>query len=136
MQTPPLLLPAILAWCLTITPCPAQQATITIDTSPAGRQQTIDGFGACLSGSEGQQGWWQSLYFDDLRCSLLRVDLTPQFVSPYADFTYNSPWFHNHPALPGPDGNNARTYTSAADYTRSWTFVLNGQTRRSRLPSP
>ena len=110
-------------------PCRAQQtnATVTVDPSPAGRQQVIDGFGTCLSGTEGQQSWWQSLYFDDLRCSLLRVDLTPQFVSPYAEFTYNSPWFHHHPSLPGPNGNNARTYTSAADYTRAWSFAVNGQ---------
>ena len=39
---------------------------VTIDTSPAGRRQVMDGFGTCLSGSEGQQGWWQQLYFDDL----------------------------------------------------------------------
>ncbi|MBE7212627.1 MAG: hypothetical protein INR65_16535, partial [Gluconacetobacter diazotrophicus] len=125
------LLPTAVVICLLAAgPCRAQQqasATVTVDTSPAGRQQTVDGFGTCLSGAEGQQDWWQSLYFDDLRCSLLRVDLTPQFVSPYADFTYNSPWFHNHPALPGPDGNNARVYTSAADYTRAWTFSVNGQ---------
>ena len=111
-------------------PVHAQQATaatVTIDTSSAGRQQTIDGFGTCLSGVEGQQSWWQSLYFDDLRCTLLRVDLTPQFVSPYADFSYNSPWFHNHPALPGPDNNNVRTYTGATDYTRAWTFTASGQ---------
>ncbi len=38
---------------------PAQ--TVTIDTSPAGQQQVIDGFGTCLSGSEGQQSWWQRL---------------------------------------------------------------------------
>ena len=127
MKTPSFFLSATLTFFLTATSGLAQQATVTIDTSPAGRQQVIDGFGTCLSGAEGQQSWWQSLYFDDLRCSLLRVDLTPQFVSPYADFTYNSPWFHNHPALPGPDGNNARVYTSAADYTRAWTFAVNGQ---------
>ena len=102
-------------------------ATVSLDTSAAGRQQTIDGFGTCLSGTEGQQAWWQSLYFDDLRCTLLRVDLTPQFVSSYSDFTYNSPWFHNHPPLPGPDGNNARVYTSATDYTRAWTISVDGQ---------
>ncbi len=99
------------------TPTPA---TITLDTSTAGRQQVIDGFGTCLSGTEGQQPWWQTLYFDDLRCTLLRADLTPQFVSPYSDYTYNSPWFHNHPALPGPDNNNVRTYTGAGDYTRAF----------------
>ncbi len=105
----------------------ATPATVTLDTSAAGRQQVIDGFGTCLSGTEGQQPWWQSLYFDDLRCTLLRVDLTPQFVSPYADFSYNSPWFHNHPPLPGPDNNNVRTYTSATDYTRALNFTSNGQ---------
>ena len=127
MKIQPLLLATFLAWWLAVAPGRAQQATVTVDSSPAGRQQVIDGFGTCLSGAEGQQGWWQSLYFDDLRCSLLRVDLTPQFASPYADFTYNSPWFHNHPALPGPDGSNTRTYTSAADYTRAWTFTVDGQ---------
>ena len=104
-------------------PAPAQTvipATVTLDTSAAGRQQTIDGFGTCLGGTEGQQPWWQTLYFDNLRCTLLRVDLTPQFISPYSDYTYNSPWFHNHPALPGPDNNNVRTYTNAADYTRAF----------------
>ena len=91
---------------------------ISIDTSAGARGQTIDGFGTCLSGSEGQQAWWQELYFDDLESSILRVDLTPAFKSPYSDFVYNSPWYGNNPALPGPDGNNVRTYTNAADYTR------------------
>ena len=92
--------------------------TVTIDTSPAGRRQAMDGFGTCLSGTEGEQAWWQNMYFNDLQASMLRVDLTPSFKSPYSDFTYNSPWFHNSPALPGPENNNVRTYTSAADYTR------------------
>ena len=92
--------------------------TVTIDTSPSGRRQVIDGFGTCLSGTEGEQTWWQKLYFDDLRASMLRMDLTPVFKSPYSDFSYNSPWFHNNPALPGPDNNNVRTYTDASDYTR------------------
>lgn len=92
--------------------------TVTIDTSPAGRHQRIDGFGTCLAGTEGEQVWWRQLYFDDLRASILRMDLTPVFQPPYSDFTYNSPWFHNNPALPGPDNNNVRTYTNAADYTR------------------
>ena len=78
----------------------------------------MDGFGTCISGTEGEQAWWQNLFFDDLRASILRMDLTPAFKSPYSDFTYNSPWFHNNPALPGPDNNNARTYTNASDYTR------------------
>lgn len=91
---------------------------ITIDTSAAGRRQVIDGFGTCLSGSEGQQSWWQQLYFDDLGASMLRVDMTPNFRSPFSDYTYNSPWFHNNPPLPGPDTNNVRTYTNATDYKR------------------
>jgi hypothetical protein len=91
---------------------------VSIDTSVSGRGQTIDGFGTCLSGSEGQQAWWQALYFDDLQCSILRMDLTPTFKSPYSDFVYNSPWYGTNPALPGPDGNNVRTYTNATDYTR------------------
>ncbi len=125
----PSVLRSLAAGCLlAVTPLAhAQQATtpatVTLDTSAAGRQQVIDGFGTCLGGTEGQQAWWQSLYFDDLRCTLLRVDLTPQFVSPYSDFTYNSPWFHNHPPLPGPDNNNVRTYTSAADYSRALNFT-------------
>lgn len=94
--------------------------TIRIDTSASGRQQTIDGFGTCLSGTEGQFSWWQDLYFGDLKASILRFDIVPRFKSPYSDFAYNSPWFHNHPALPGPDNNNVRTYASAADYTRQW----------------
>jgi len=28
------------------------------------------------------------------------------------------PSFHGQPSLPGPQGNNARTYTNARDYTR------------------
>jgi O-glycosyl hydrolase len=103
--------------------------TVTIDTSPTGRRQVIDGFGTCLSGNEAQQGWWQSLYFDDLQCSVLRMDLTPHFKSPYngANGTYNSPWYHNNPALPGPDGNNVRAYTNATDYKRlynGWTAPI------------
>src|SRR5215470_6420648 len=94
--------------------------TVTIDTSSAGRRQVIDGFGTCLYGNEGQQSWWQSLYFDELQCSMLRMDLTPHFKSPYTGMngTYNSPWYHNNPPLPGPDNNNVRTYTNAADYKR------------------
>jgi O-glycosyl hydrolase len=92
--------------------------TVTIDSSPAGRQQTIDGFGTFLSSPDAQPGWWEQLYFDDLRASIGRMDLTPAFKSPYSDFTCNSPWFQPNPALPGPDGNNVRTYTNATDYTR------------------
>jgi hypothetical protein len=92
--------------------------TVTIDTSPAGRAQTMDGFGSCISSAEGESVWWQNLFFEDLQASILRMDLTPTFKTPYSDFTYNSPWYHNNPALPGPDGNNVRIYTNALDYTR------------------
>lgn len=95
---------------------PAQ--IITVDGGPSARHQTIDGFGTCLSGNEGQQGWWRNMYFDDLQCSMLRVDLTPVFKTPYSDFTYNSPWFHNSPSLPGPETNNVRTYNGPTNYSR------------------
>ena len=96
-----------------------QAQTVALDTSPAGRRQTMDGFGSCLSGTEAQQAWWQALYFDDLQASILRMDLTPRFKSPYTgqNGTYNSPWYHNNPALPGPGNNNVRVYTNASDYT-------------------
>jgi len=54
---------------------PALAQIVTLDTSPAGRRQVIDGFGTCLSSTEGLQSWWQSLYFDDLQCSVLRYRL-------------------------------------------------------------
>jgi hypothetical protein len=50
------------------------------------RNQIIDGFGTSLMGMEGQQQWWQELYFDDLRASILRVDLTPRFAEPFSSF--------------------------------------------------
>jgi O-glycosyl hydrolase len=98
--------------------CNAQ--TVTIDTTVGGRRQTIDGFGTCLSGTEGEQSWWQELFINDLQASIVRMDLTPSFKSPYSDFTYNSPWFHNNPPLPGPETNNVRTYTNAASYQRQF----------------
>ncbi|MDX2109795.1 MAG: DUF1573 domain-containing protein [Verrucomicrobiota bacterium] len=97
---------------------PMQGQSITIDTSLAGRQQVIDGFGTCLSSTEAQQAWWQQLYFDDVGCSILRMDLVPRYKAPYSDRTYNSPWFHNTPSLPGPESNNVRTYTGPNDYSR------------------
>ena len=49
--------------------------TVTIDTSPAGRRQVIDGFGTCLSGAEATQTtWWTNLYYGDLQASMLRMD--------------------------------------------------------------
>lgn len=91
---------------------------VTIDTSAAARRQVIDGFGTCLSGSEGLQSWWQQLYFDDLGASMVRVDLTPNFVAPYSNNAYNSPAWGNA----GPGGNYTRAYTNASDYGR----VFNG----------
>jgi len=87
---------------------------VTIDVSPAGHHQVVDGFGTCLSGSEGQLTWWQQLCFDDLGASLIRMDLTPNFISPYSDNAYNSPTWGNA----GPDGNYVRTYTNASSYKR------------------
>jgi hypothetical protein len=86
---------------------------ITIDTSPAGQRQVIDGFGTCLYGIEAVQTWWQNLYYDDLRASMLRIDLSPVFNSPYSDNQYNCPGF----GQAGPDGDYARTYTNATSYT-------------------
>ena len=63
-------------------PSQASAQSVTIDTSPAGRRQTMDGFGSCLAGTEAQQAWWQTLYFDDLQASILRMDLTPRFKPP------------------------------------------------------
>ena len=88
--------------------------TVAIDTSPAGQQQVIDGFGTCLSGTEASQTtWWANLYYGDLQASLLRMDLTPNFKSPFANNNYNSPSYGN----PGPGGNYVRTYTNATTYT-------------------
>jgi O-glycosyl hydrolase len=94
----------------------AQQ--VTIDSSV--RYQVIDGFGTCHSGDVAGESWFQQLYYDDLRASILRVDITPPFVSPYSDHVYNSPWFGNTPSIDngGPEGNYVRTYTNATDYTR------------------
>jgi|GEM_PF-1487773 len=94
--------------------------TITIDASPVGRQQLIDGFGTCLSGASGEQEWFKNLYFEDAGCSIVRFDMTPTFKAPYSDNSYNSPWFHGNPSLPGPENNNVRTYTNSSDYTRTF----------------
>jgi O-glycosyl hydrolase len=107
----------------------ARAQIVSIDTSAGSRGQTIDGFGTCLSSTEGLQSWWQNLYFDDLQCSVLRMDLTPRFKPPYTGMngTLNSPWYHGNPYFPGPDGNNVRAYTNAADYERpynGWTAPI------------
>jgi len=103
--------------------------TVSIDTSPAGRQQVIDGFGTCLSGTEASQTtWWTNLYYGDLQASLLRMDLTPNFKSPYSNNNYNSPGYGN----PGPGGNYARTYTNATSYTN----LFNGSQAQIAVMGP
>lgn len=95
----------------------AQTVTVTIDTSPAGQRQTMDGFGTCLSGTEASQtSWWTNLYYGDLQASMLRMDLSPAFNSTYSANNYNSPGYGNA----GPGGNYVRTYTNATTYTNSF----------------
>ena len=92
----------------------ARRLLLSIDTSPAGQGQIIDGFGTCLSGTEASQTtWWTNLYYGDLQASMLRMDLTPNFIAPYSNNNYNSPSYGNA----GPNGNYARTYTNANTYT-------------------
>lgn len=111
-----------LAACWLVLSAGAHAQTVVIDTSPGGRQQVIDGFGTCLSGASGSSAWFQQLFYDELAASILRVDLTPPFVSPYSDLHYNSPWYGQTPSITngGPEGNYVRTYTGPADYTRSF----------------
>lgn len=92
--------------------------TVTIDATTTGRNQVIDGFGTCLYGNVGESPWFQDMYYSNAMCSILRMDLVPQFAAPYSDNAYNSPWFGVATALPGPDNNNVRTYTNAGDYIR------------------
>jgi O-glycosyl hydrolase len=82
--------------------------------------QTIDGFGTTAPPRHAGEGWLQDLYLGDLGASILRIDVTPRFRAPVSDRAYESPWFHGQPALPGPDGNNVRTYRGLGDYTRSF----------------
>jgi hypothetical protein len=105
-----------------------QAQTVTIDTAPAGQLQVIDGFGTGLYGSEALTTWWQNLYYDDLQSSLLRMDLTPAFNSPYSDNNYNCPNY----GVPGPDGNYVRTYTNATSYTN----IFNGSQARIAVMGP
>ncbi len=108
---------------------PGAAQTVAIDTTPSGRRQIIDGFGTHQGDAARNATWWQQLYYDDLGASIYRVDLTPQFVSPYSDFSYVSPWFMGSgvdsplniedPDNPnGPEGNRVRTYTGPEDYSR------------------
>ena len=104
-------------------------ATITINDSPSGQKQVIDGFGTCIDNSDfAKTDWFQKTYYDDLGCSIMRMDLTPPFISPYSDHSYDSPWFGNpsplgidDPASPGGvESNYVRTYTGPDDYTRDF----------------
>ena len=105
----------------------ARAAILTIDDSAAAQKQVIDGFGTCINGN-GDKAWYQKAYFDDLGCSIMRMDLTPQFKSPYSDRSFNSPWFSNQPPFKiddpanrgGPEKNNVRTYTGPDDYSREF----------------
>ena len=106
----------------------ADAATVSIDDSDQGQLQVVDGFGTCGSGDAPATPWYQGAYFDDMGCSIMRMDITPVFVSPYSDHSYNSPWFGNQPPLKiddpahlgGPENNWVRTYTNATDYTRTF----------------
>ena len=81
-------------------------------------RQVIDGFGTCLYGTDADRDWFRTLFFDDLRCSILRIDLSPHFRTPFSDDAYNSPLPEHGGGGLGPDGNNVRTYTGPADYQR------------------
>ena len=112
-----------MAACLAL-PSVASAQSVQVDVTQ--RAQAIDGFGTCLSSSEPMQTWWQSLYFDDLAASMVRVDITPTFKSPYSDMSYCSPWFGQAAPLTldnggnGPDGTRTRRYTGPADYSASF----------------
>ncbi|MGB3799024.1 MAG: hypothetical protein WA952_04370 [Lewinella sp.] len=95
------------------------------------KQQVIDGFGAFQDGTLTQEEWVKDLYLNDLGASIYRVDIVPQFVSPYSDLRVYSPWFMGSsvdspfnledPDNPnGPEENRARTYTGPDDYSREF----------------
>jgi hypothetical protein len=110
-------------------PALARAQQVSIDTSAAGRQQIIDGFGTCLSGDEGQQPWFQMLYFAELQSSLLRFDITPAFKSPYSAHHYSSrPGTPTPRPSPGPRATTfAPTRTPRATSSRGA-----GSSRRSQ----
>ncbi len=98
---------------------------VAIDTTQ--RYQTIDGFGTCMSEGEPSNGWWQGLYFQDMQFSVMRMDLTPNFMPDGGVTTdrFCSPWFSNPNGslhLPqsdggcGPDSSCTRPYTGPTDY--------------------
>lgn len=99
----------------------AQPAAPTLRVSVASDcLRKVDGFGTTAPAKLAGEAWLEQLYFGDLGASMLRLDLTPRFRSPVSDVAYNSPWFHGHPGLPGPEGNNVRTYHDVTDYGRVW----------------
>ena len=55
------------------------QTNINID--PNKKLQIIDGFGAHQGGDVVNQAWWLNLYYDDMGCSIYRLDLTPKFFT-------------------------------------------------------
>jgi O-glycosyl hydrolase len=120
----PLTIAALLSCSCIISAQDASTVTVTPDFTAAGQRQTIDGFGA-HQGSDtnvSQAAWFRDLFFDDIKCSIYRVDLSPALRTPFSDESYWSPNFGGHGALalPGPDNNNVRTYTNVSDYTRQF----------------
>jgi hypothetical protein len=65
-----------------------QSSVITVD--PKTKHQIIDGFGAHQSDAAINQSWFLDLFFNDIECSIYRVDLTPRLRSPYSDLSYFS----------------------------------------------
>jgi len=112
---------------LLVHPHSVRATTVTIDDSTGAQKQVIDGFGTSVN-DDGAKDWYQKAYYDDMGCSIMRMDITPQFVGPYSDHAYNSPWYGNpapleidDPSSPGgPEKNNVRTYTGPDDYTRDF----------------
>ena len=105
------------------------QTNINID--PNKKLQIIDGFGAHQGGDVVNQAWWLNLYYDDMGCSIYRLDLTPKLKAPVSDLSYFSPWFmgsatksvfnFEDQANPnGPENNRVRTYTGPNDYSRTF----------------
>lgn len=103
---------------LSVTGASAQGAVAVSDAPSCPR--VIDGFGTTAPPKLQDREWVRALYYADLRASVLRVDMTPRFRAPVSARLYHSPWFHGTPALPGPEGNNVRTYRDARDYVREW----------------
>ena len=119
----------LLAFLLASTFLIAQSNIITVLLSE--KKQVIDGFGAHQGDDDVSRDWWQELFFEDLRATIYRVDLTSKLISPYSDLRVYSPWFMGSgtdhglnledPDNPnGPEGNRVRTYTGPQDYSRDF----------------